>query len=358
MNYSIRLRGYLSLLILLLLLGVGFGAFSETLRVCEIDCEYESIGEAVRSADSGDSIRVQNGNYEENLRIDKRITISGTNPRWVRIRPKRKDRPAIKVGPSSVSVKLSNLTVRRDDNGGGDAITVTGRTNLEMEDVTVGGSSRGVRALDSSTLKLRSVEIRGAKEAVLAQDSSEIVAHESTITGADSGLTVTNSAELTAIGTSILNCTGAGILGTKTGEINLLSGKVSDNEGAGIKMIDFSRLDMEESSVKSNGRGGVLLKDSAVVTLTENEIAYNGAPNLGIISKECGFSGPVEGFFGELNGTNNEIKPADSGSICPPRFSRVTSSEGNGYSYPLKPSTYAFIGLVGAASLVFFLSRF
>lgn len=351
-------RFYRALVIVFILsfFGLTLTATSETIRVCEIDCEYNTIGDAIRDSQSEDTIRVQNGNYEENLRIDKEVTLAGTSSRWVRINPARNDRPTVQVGPSSVSVTFKDLTVSSGEGTGNTGILVRGKANLSVEDGIVRGAGSGLRSLDSAAVELKGVEIRGAVEAVATRNSSRLVSHNGLIREAGTGFVTSDSSELTVIGTEISESSKTGIIGEDTGKINVLSSTISNNQGPGIKLLDFSRLEMEESQVKSNGGGGLLLNDSANVRLTKNVLSYNDSVNLGIISKECGFSGPIEGFFGEVEGTGNDIVPADSDSICPERFSRVTSNEGGGYSYPFKPSTYAFVGLIGAASLIFLFS--
>lgn len=357
MNKPSRFYQYLAVSVLFLVLGFNFIGASETLHVCELNCEYGSIERALGDSEPGDLIRVQNGNYEENLVIDKDVTITGTSSRWVRISPDRNDRPTVEVGPSSASVTLKDLTISAGEENG-PAVLATGEASLNLEKSSIRGSGRGLRTRDSAIVKLSEVEIRGNREALTAEGSSEVVIHDGLITETGSGLIVANNSELTVISTEISDCNKAGILGSDTAKINVLSSTITDNEGAGVKLTNFFRLNMRESQVKGNNGGGILLRNSAKVRLTENEITYNDNVNLAIISKECGFSGPIEGFFGKVEGTDNEIVPADSGFICPERFNRVTTNEGGGYSYPFKPSTYAFVGLIGAASLIFFLSRF
>ncbi len=358
MRRSSSFYGYLVVLTLLLVFGLSVAASSRTIRVCEFGCQYSSIGKAVREAAPGDSIQVQNGNYEENLRIDKEVTITGTSAQWVRIAPNKEDRPTIQVGPSSVSVNLKSVTVRSSGKKGDNAILVTGDSELKVTNGLIRNAGGGVEARDASSTKLRNTEITGVKDGIRTYGSSKVVIHAGLISESDSGLVVSNSSELSLIESEISNCSRVGILGQNTGKINALSSTVADNEGPGIRMTDFSRLDMEDSQVKGNAGGGILLNDSANVELIDNEITYNDQKNLAVISKECGFSGPMKNFFGEVKGTGNEIVPADKNTICPTRFTRINSQEGGGYSYPFKPSTYAFVGLIGTATLVFLVSSF
>jgi len=355
---SSSFHGYLTIVTLLLVFGLSTVATSRTIRVCGFGCQYNSIGKAVREAGSGDLIRVQNGNYEENLRIDKKLTITGTSAQWVRILPKNGERPTIQVGPSSVNVDLKSITVSAGEKETVSAISVTGGAELNMTDGLIKNAGGGVAARDASYVKLMNTEIREVKKGIRANDSAEVVFHKGLITESDSGLISSDSSELTLIESEISSSSRIGILGRNTGKINALSSTITDNEGPGIKMTDFSRLDMEDSQVKSNKGGGILLQDSANADLIDNSITYNDKKNLAIISKECGFSGPTQSFFGEVTGTGNRIVPANKKTICPGRFTRINTQEGGGYSYPFKPSTYAFVGLIGTATLVFLVSSF
>ncbi len=358
MRRSSSFYGYLTVVTLLLVFGLSTVAASRTIRVCGFGCQYSSIGKAVREASPGDLIRVQNGNYEENLSVDKELTITGTSAQWVRISPKNESRPAIQVGPSAINLVLNSITVSSGGRETASAVSVTGGAELKVTDGLIRSAGGGVTARNASYVKLMNTEIREVKDGIQAKNSAEVVFHRGLITEADSGLIASNSSELTLIESEISNSTRVGILGRNTGKVNALSSTIADNGGPGIKMTDFSRLDMEDSQVKGNAGGGILLRDSANADLLDNEITYNEKKNLSIISKECGFSGPTQSFFGEVTGTGNKIVPANKKTICPGRFTRINTQEGGGYSYPFKPSTYAFVGLIGAATLVFLVSSF
>ncbi len=355
---SSSFRGYLTVLTLLLIFGLSTVAFSRTIRVCGFGCQYGSIGKAVREASPGDLIRVQNGDYKENIRIDKELTITGTSAQWVRISPKNDARPTIQVGPSSVSVNLKSITVSASGKESGNAISVTGGAEINVTDGLIRNAGAGVEARDNSYANLMNTEIMGVKDGIRTYGSSEAVVHKGLISESGTGLIVSGSSELSLIESEISNSTRIGVHGKNTGKINVLSSTMTDNDGPGIKLTDFSRLDMEDSQVKGNGGGGILLKDSANAELIDNEITYNDQKNLAIISKECGFSGPTKSFFGEVTGTGNKIVPSNKNTICPARFMRINTQEGGGYSYPFKPSTYAFVGLIGVATMVFLVSSF
>lgn len=357
MNRSGWSNRTLIFLTLVLVTAISISGVAETFRVCKIGCEYSSIQRAVKDSQPGDSIRVQNGDYSENLRIDKEITILGTNSQWVQIIPTKGDLPTISIGPSSASVEIRNLTITGGGKNQGKAVSIRGDGELALTNCRVKNSEVGLQLEDSSYSKLMRTVISNSSSGILALDSSEAVIHNGSIASHKSGIVASNSSEVTIIGTDISTCEKNPILVRNTGKINILSSRISDNQGPGIKLTDFSRLNMQDTRVSNNEGGGILLSNSAAANLTENQITYNEKKNLAIISKECGFSGPTKGFFGEVKGKGNKITPGGSKSICPIKFSRIESEEGGKYSYPFKPPTYAFIGLIGAATLLFFITR-
>ena len=351
-----RFGRVVSVMVLLLLLILTFSVSGATLKVCKIGCEYSSIGGALDDSVPGDTIRVQNGNYSENLRIDTDVTITGANTRWVRLTPSDSNSPAIIVGPSSARVSLTDLTIVGGERRTGNGVNVTGDSRLLVEDSRITGFKKGLTARNSSYLKVRNSDVGNSEVGVSGFDNSEVITSGTRITSAAKGLVANDSSVMTLVEAEITNCDINSLLIRKTAKVNVLSSSFTNNGAPGIVLKDFSRLKMEDSQVSSNEEGGVLLADSAIAKLIDNRITYNGKKNVAIISKKCGFSGPSNLFFGEVDGAGNDIKPQNSDTVCPEKFSRITSSTGGSYSYPFKPSTYAFIGLVGIASLYFLLS--
>lgn len=352
-----KLGTIIPVFVLFITLSLSLSVTGSTLRVCKIGCDFSSIGEAIKNSSPGDRIKVQNGNYTENLRIDSDISIIGANSSWVRLIPSRSDSPAIFIGASSASVKITNVTVAGGGNRPKSGITITGDSRLTMTDSQISNFQNAITVRDSSYLKLRGTRIGSSVMGVGGFNNSELVVSDSSITSAESGLVVSNSANLTMVDTEVTNCDSNALLAKETAKVNLLSSSITNNKAPGVVLRNFSRLNMKETQVSSNKNGGILVANSAIANLTDNQITYNKEKNVSIISKKCGFSGPSNHFFGEVNGAGNEIKPANSTTVCPQKFAGITSGSGGNYSYPFKPSTYAFIGLIGVASLYFLISR-
>ena len=341
---------------LVLISGISISSTAATLRVCQIGCNYQSIQKAINSSESGDIIRIQNGEYEENLRIDKEINLIGTSSEWVKIIPEDDGTPAISIGPGQVGPEIENVSIIGETRERGAGIKVTGRANLNLSNSRITNFRSGISAVNSVRIKFTEVEIRNSQNAIMATDKAGVTIADSLITSARSGVVAGDSSVLTLIGTEITGCERDALLARNTAELNILSSRISDNRAPGIVLRDFSRLKMEESQVSNNGGGGVLLNNSVVAKLTQNKITFNDKKNITVVSNKCGFSGPREVFLGKVQGTNNEIDPEDTDSICPGKFARITTSEGGGYSYLATNATYAFLGLIGAATIYFLIS--
>lgn len=352
-----KLGPTIPIFVLFITLSLSFSVTGSTLRVCKFGCDFSSIGEAIKNSSRGDRIKVQNGNYTEDLRIDRDVSIIGTNPRWVRIIPSDSSSPAIVIGPSSARVEISNITITGEEKRPKIGLTVTGDSRLTLTDSRVSNFQSGLTARDSSYLKARETEVGNSGVGVAGFDNSEVIVSGSSITSAKTGLLASNSTDITVVDTEVTNCETNALLAKETSKVNVISSSISNNQGTGVTLKNFSRLNMKETQVSSNESGGLLVRNSAIANLVDNQITYNKKKNVSIISKKCGFSGPSYRFFGEIKGAGNEIKPPGSNTICPQEFAGITSGSGGNYSSPLKPSTYAFIGLIGAASLYFLISR-
>ncbi len=341
---------------LILVLTLEPSPVGRTIRVCKIGCELDSIQEGLATASPGDTVKVQSGQYSENLRIGKELSIVGPATGGVRIGPEEGSSPTVVIGPSPISVELRNLSVTGGDKSRVGGILATGEARVTLVNCRIDGGGVGIRTRDSSYLKLRGGEVVDAEEGISASGNSELVLMGTRVSSNRAGLSATDNSEANIIDSEITNCDRHSILARDVARVNVLSSAITHNQAPGVEVKDFSRLKMENSQVSSNEGGGILLSNSGAVELMDNRITYNQKKNLAVISKECGFSGPTVGFFGEVKGARNEILPKNSETICPTRFSRITTSQGGGSSYTFKPSTYAFLGLIGVATLYFFIS--
>jgi len=213
----------------------------------------------------------------------------------------------------------------------------------------------GLTLNNSSTLTARNTLLNQFGLATTLKNSAEATFTECEISNSKRGFKIQDSSVLTLIKSRVQDNSGPGIMIQDTALANVYFTSIKTNKGGGIRLKDFSRLHLNESKIIENQIGGILLSNSALANLFNNEIVSNSSKNLSVISKSCGFSGPTKGFYGYVTGEGNKIVPANSTTICPERFSVVNSSNGGTSSYLFKPGTFAFIGLIGAATLYFIL---
>jgi len=349
-----RLKKLTLWVLVVAILFTGIIASAETLEVCRVGCDYNTIQIAINDSSPGDTITVKNGEYVENLVITKPITIRGTRPEWTGIKPSVADKPAVQVNTVSGKVTLENFTVNGNEST--PVITVAGEADLTFKNCRVLGGRTAVSINNRASVRIANSSLSASRWGLRVAEKSEATVSDTAISGNESGATVSDSSVLTLINSRLENNTGPGITVTGTALANVLSAIIEGNSGAGVKMADFSRLNMKESQVNANSGGGILLSDSANAQLNENEMINNGNKNLSVISEKCGFSGSSDGFYGVVTGRGNKIVPANSTTICPDRFRVVNTNSGGTYSYLFRPTTLAFIGLIGAATAYFLVS--
>lgn len=329
---------------------LGFG---QTRQVCEIGCPYNTIQVALNDSQPGDIIEVKNGKYVENLTITKSITILGTKPEWTKIFASTSNTPLVQINTGGGKVILKNITFQGKDKN--ELMAISENTNLTLHNCELTDGVQGLSLNDSSILKAKNTLVNQFGLAITLKNRAEATFIDCEIFNSKLGFKIQDSAVLTLITSTIEDNSGPGIITQDTALANVYSSLIATNKGGGIKLKDLSRLNLKESKISENQVGGVLLSDSAHANLSNNEIINNSSNNLSVISKHCGFSGPAKGFYGSVTGEGNRIVPANSTSICPERFSVVNSNSGGTYSYLFKPGTFAFIGLIGAATLYFIL---
>jgi parallel beta-helix repeat protein len=76
MSCNLRTRLIVGLILFLLILSLG-PIDCKSLTVCKEGCNFHSVKAAVEAADPGDVVEVDSGNYQENVRINKSLTLIG-----------------------------------------------------------------------------------------------------------------------------------------------------------------------------------------------------------------------------------------------------------------------------------------
>lgn len=104
--------GVLTIIGIVILLA-SIPTMGETRIVKKIGGEYNSIQDAIDHASPGDTLRIKEGKYKTQIKIDKAITIIGTSRKKVIIEGQSSKKPIITIKESEGTVKLEELTLTR-----------------------------------------------------------------------------------------------------------------------------------------------------------------------------------------------------------------------------------------------------
>jgi parallel beta-helix repeat protein len=272
------------------------------LTVCKTGCNYTTIGTAISSANPLDRISVEEGNYRENLKVDKELIIQGTGRGNVTLKPNTEGKPIITIGPGKVEVTIRQLTVTgsrgspadRDEKILPDGISVRGQANLKLEEVIVANNdSCGIRLLDNSALvatnssfsyngnaccasgdsRLKLVDTRISGNGIVLSSSSSASVTESTISNHnEKGIELEDGSYLEIINSKIGTCETCIFLSGDS-FLSMVNSSVED-AGDGIKLIENSSISIK-NSVLTGSTSGVELEETATATVSDSRIKEN-----------------------------------------------------------------------------------
>src|SRR6056297_3484806 len=115
--------------VMLILIFTSILLFSRVIEVGGTDSEYTTIKSAIHEAENGDVIRIFAGNYVENLRFSKSLTLEGVNTHNVVLKPLDPKLPTIMVENCN-QLTISGMSIF------GDTIAIS----LAMTNATINGN--------------------------------------------------------------------------------------------------------------------------------------------------------------------------------------------------------------------------
>jgi|GEM_PF-4581872 len=330
----------------------GLPLHAATLQVCPDRCSYGSVGAAVEAAAPGDSIEIKNGTYEENVLLDKRLTLVGTGSEWVTISGSSKERPVLQVSPSVKEVELKKITfsdawsgegsnLLPQDEGGPDGLRLSGRTEAFVEDCRFQRNLNGVAVSGSAELTCSNCQFGPNRRAgVRVKDSGRVLLKDCQLTENGETALVAGEGRLTILN-STLRANDKGLLVRDTSRLSLNGAKLSGNGAFNLKLLQFSRAIVRDS-VLSGGKIGILLGGSAELEMLNSDVSGASGYGLATYAKECKL-GKEDGFYGSISGSNNVFYDHGDGPFCPAELGFLTSESGGEKSYRHVYGTIKFL---------------
>lgn len=274
-------------LIFLLTVQFAFGDTSNRYEVCPFNCQFDSLDEAISSAKSGATILIKEGNYLENVSVNKDIVLKGQTDSRVAVKGYTGKGPALKIGPSDVEVKIKNVTFSRAAAG----LYVTGEADVTLENCVISHNKTGILVDGMASLDVKKSKIRKNRL--------------DKING--TGLKIEDSSEV------------------------LIENSMFLKNTEGVRVGDFSSLKIYNSTITGNVGTGLLLSGHPAVYLEGNDFIGSYIYGIALKNSKCGFGGSAESFSGTIAGKANNFKETGIESYCPSKLSFLTGEEEGEY---------------------------
>jgi nitrous oxidase accessory protein NosD len=255
-------------------------------------CDFSSIQEAIDAARPGDMITVGPGTYEENLVIEKPLTLRGAGPDRTTVVGHIVDWPSAVISIRAESVRVEGFTitgtglypigvwVRGDD------VHIVGNRIIDVEfGVEVTGDVMGVEVTRNEILRCFSCV------SVAHTSANPVLIVENTISECLYGIALGvvhgalgGDASAKVMRNTISRNQEAGI-GTFGAIAEISSNVIEENSGPGLLGAGGSSLTIRGNLISRNGEEGVRFLNDDVVLLLQNTVAENGADGLALAVK-------------------------------------------------------------------------
>ena len=235
----------------------------------------ESIQEAINAAEAGAVICLARGVWNENVVLDKSLTIVGAGVGRTTIEAVSYFNPTVKVTTENTvvaDVRLEGLTITGD--GGSSGVEVNGSASVAIVGCDISGKQLGVRVFDSASIALTDCTVsENTHHGIVLEDSARASITGCRISGNRAmGVWVSGSAEATLINCDVSGSGGHGFWLRDQGSVALTDCSVSRNGGHGLWLTDDSTAQLLRSQVSDNIDQGVMAVDSTAVTLSDSRV--------------------------------------------------------------------------------------
>jgi len=279
----VLLRSFL-LAALAALLGLGSstgslseGAFAQV-QECTVTVQPgESIQEAIEAAEGGAVICLGEGTWEENLVIEKSLTLRGSGEEQTILASAQESMPILQVqGGEEVRVHLEDLSlarsliqssfiscviVRMDERVQVNCpvgLVVQGRAAVTFQRGRLFENDNGIMTFGEPRVALRDVDVFRNDGGLVLEGSTHLTLQRSSLSSNGVGLKAKDSVEVLIENTSLSESdTGLSVQGSA--HIRLVEVALSQNEQFGLRVPseDRSTIEVQNSSIEGNGRCGV-----------------------------------------------------------------------------------------------------
>ena len=261
--------------------------------------EFTKIQDAINATESGDTVYVYGGEYNENIVINKAINLRGDNKDTTVI-DGSKSGAVISIYAEDASV--SGFTIRNSGSNYYEAgICINSNHNTISENNICFNNHDGIWLYRSSNNVIRNNNITNNSESGVAflpssnynniinniitsnsggiwlSDSSNNNINQNTITKNGVGISFGDSSNNTISANTIADNYDSGIWHSGSSENNVFSGNNIKNSGRyGISMSISSKATITGNTFENSGDSGINLEQSSYDTITDNSFVSDG----------------------------------------------------------------------------------
>lgn len=211
------------------------------LKSATVPGDYSSIQAAIDEVPKGGEVIVKSGEYNENLSVNKGITIEGQEGAIIK--------GSININQTTSQVTVSGLVIK---NGSGVKVKNSSSVNF-MDNEIINASGNGILASSSSgTFQNNVIRKAGLN-----------------------GLLITNSNGLVLSGNAVSSNSSKGLLITQS-SATLTDNEINDNGGGGLSASN-SNLTIQSNYVIGNGGCGISAGKNSQVSGGENVVVHNSS---------------------------------------------------------------------------------
>lgn len=224
----------------------------------------------IDQAKPGETIVLSRGTWEENLRIEKNITLRGAGPEATILRAAQPGPPVVWVR-GDAEVRLEALSIQEGRGGY----------------VSPAFSSAGVFVQDSAQVVLKRARIQNhAASGIYARDQAKIALLDSAVlNNVRYGLELVGNAEAELQGSRVAQNKTGGIWVEDKAILSTEQSEISENNGPGIWARGSSALRLSESKLVANAKNAVLAQDEAKVVLLATHVAQHNESGIYVADK-------------------------------------------------------------------------
>ncbi len=325
-----RSVGFYKLSVALALAGLaaGIGAAADEPECTVVLHPGESLQQAVTEASPGDVICLAPGEWEENLRVEKPITVRGSGVEETIIRAADPEMPLVHItapfGEDAPQVTVADLALGGADARHGTGVLVDDGVELLLSGSRVSRSdAAGIVLRGGAQATIRGCVVTNNADGIWIRDTAEVTIIESDLVENTDGIWVNHYAQVTVIGSTIAGNVW-GMVISDWAEVTVAETDIVRNEWAGVTVAGSACAEIE-SCVISGNFDGVLAKDSACLTLNNTEFADNARSAVSLWEEPC--LETEDDFAGIVMGAGNRI-PGGADSLCTDELDFLAEEEG------------------------------